>query len=165
MVSINSVILGGNLTRDPEVRYTPQGTAVARLGLAINQVYRTKDGEKKEDVCFVDVEVWARQAETCNEYLKKGRAVVVEGTLKLDTWTTNDGQKRSKLRVVGERMQLLGTRQAGGEGGPAGQSPPARTQPQAQEQQYEPTYSEAEPGPQYEDAGQPEPPAQDDIPF
>jgi len=74
MVSINTVILGGNLTRDPEVRYTPQGTAVARLGLAINQVYRTKDGEKREDVCFVDVEVWARQAETCGEYREERQA-------------------------------------------------------------------------------------------
>ncbi len=109
MVSINSVILGGNLTRDPEVRYTPQGTAVARLGLAVNQVYRTKDGEKKEDVCFVDVEVWARQAETCSEYLKKGRAVLVEGTLKLDTWTDRDGQKRSKHKVRARRVHFLST--------------------------------------------------------
>ena len=81
------------------------GTAVARLGLAVNQVYRTKDGEKKEDVCFVDVEVWARQAETCNEYLKKGRAVLVEGTLKLDTWTDREsGQKRSKHKVRARRV-------------------------------------------------------------
>lgn len=108
MVSVNTVILGGNLTRDPEVRYTPQGTAVARLGLAVNQVYRTKDGEKKEDVCFVDVEVWARQAETCNEYLKKGRAVLVEGTLKLDTWTDREsGQKRSKHKVRARRVHFL----------------------------------------------------------
>ncbi len=108
MVSINTVILGGNLTRDPEVRYTPQGTAVARLGLAVNQVYRTKDGEKKEDVCFVDVEVWARQAETCNEYLKKGSAVLVEGTLKLDTWTDREsGQKRSKHKIRARRVQFL----------------------------------------------------------
>ena len=110
MVSINSVILGGNLTRDPEVRYTPQGTAVARLGLAINQVYRTKDGEKKEDVCFVDVEVWARQAETCNEYLKKGRAVLVEGSLKLDTWTDREsGQKRTKHKIRARRVHFLFT--------------------------------------------------------
>lgn len=116
MVSINSVILGGNLTRDPEVRYTPQGTAVARLGLAINEVYRTKDGEKKEDVCFVDVEVWARQAETCGQYLKKGQPVLVEGTLKLDTWTDREsGQKRSKHKVRARRVQFLGTAGGGGE--------------------------------------------------
>ncbi len=108
MVSVNTVILGGNLTRDPEVRYTPQGTAVARLGLAVNQVYRTKDGEKKEDVCFVDVEVWARQAETCNEYLKKGRPVLVEGSLKLDTWTDREsGQKRSKHKIRARRVHFL----------------------------------------------------------
>ncbi|MDP8214125.1 MAG: single-stranded DNA-binding protein [Candidatus Euphemobacter frigidus] len=110
MVSINTVILGGNLTRDPEVRYTPQGTAVARLGLAINQVYRTKDGEKREDVCFVDVEVWARQAETCGEYLKKGSSVLIEGSLKLDTWTDREsGQKRSKHKIRARRVQFLST--------------------------------------------------------
>ena len=110
MVSVNTVILGGNLTRDPEVRYTPQGTAVARLGLAVNQVYRTKDGERKEDVCFVDVEVWARQAETCGEYLKKGSSVLIEGSLKLDTWTDKEsGQKRSKHKIRARRVQFLST--------------------------------------------------------
>ncbi len=115
MVNVNTVILGGNLTRDPEVRYTPQGTAVAKLGLAVNQVYRTRDGEKKEDVCFVDVDVWARQAETCGEYLKKGRAVLVEGSLKLDTWSDKEtGQKRSRHKVRARRVHFLG--------GPGGES-------------------------------------------
>jgi len=118
MVSVNTVILGGNLTRDPEVRYTPQGTAVARLGLAVNQTYRTKDGEKREDVCFIDVEVWARQAETCGEYLKKGSSILVEGTLKLDTWDDREtGKKRSKHKVRARRVQFLST-------GPRGESRP-----------------------------------------
>ena len=108
MVSVNSVILVGNLTRDPEVRYTPQGTAVARLGLAINQVYKTRDGERKEEVCFIDVEVWARQAETCGEYLKKGSSILVEGILKLDTWSDKEtGQKRSKHKIRARRVQFL----------------------------------------------------------
>jgi len=110
MVSINTVILGGNLTRDPEVRYTPQGTAVAKLGLAVNQTYRTKDGENREEVCFIDVDVWARQAETCGEYLKKGSSILVEGTLKLDTWDDREtGKKRSKHKIRARRVTFLST--------------------------------------------------------
>ena len=116
MVSINTVILGGNLTRDPEVRYTPQGTAVAKLGLAVNQTYRTKDGENREEVCFIDVDVWARQAETCGEYLKKGSSILVEGTLKLDTWDDREtGKKRSKHKIRARRVTFLST-------GPRGES-------------------------------------------
>ncbi len=114
MVSVNTVILGGNLTRDPEVRYTPQGTAVANFGLAISRTFRTKEGEQKEEVCFVDVETWGRQAETCGEYLKKGRPVLVEGNLKLDTWENKEGQKRSKHKVRAIRVQFLGGRPAAG---------------------------------------------------
>ena len=113
MVSINTVILGGNLTRDPEVRYTPQGTAVASFGLAVNRTFRTKEGEQKEEVCFVDVETWGRQAETCGEYLKKGRPVLVEGRLKLDTWENKEGQKRSKHKIRAIRVQFLGGRSGG----------------------------------------------------
>ena len=107
MVSVNSVILAGNLTRDPEVRYTPSGSAVANFGLAINRTYRTRDGEKKEEVNFFDVETWGRQAETCGEYLKKGSPVLVEGRLKQDTWENRDGQKRSKVRIRAMRVQFL----------------------------------------------------------
>ncbi len=108
MVSVNSVILAGNLTRDPEIRYTPQGTAVGRLGLAVSQKFKTKDGEQKEEVCFVDIEVWARQAETCGEYLKKGSSVLVEGRLKLDTWEDREsGQKRSKHKIRARRVHFL----------------------------------------------------------
>lgn len=110
MVSINTVILGGNLTRDPEVRYTPQGTAVATFGMAISRTFRTKEGEQKDEVCFIDVETWGRQAETCGEYLKKGRPVVVEGRLKLDTWENKEGQKRSKHKINALRVQFLGGR-------------------------------------------------------
>ncbi|CAN5663682.1 hypothetical protein BH20VER1_BH20VER1_31400 [soil metagenome] len=117
MASFNKVILMGNLTRDPEVRYTPKGSAVCDLGLAVNRIYSTDTGEKREEVTFVDVVLWARLAEIAGEYLKKGRPVLIEGRLQLDTWDDKQsGQKRSKLRVIGETMQLLGSRPQGGEG-------------------------------------------------
>lgn len=115
--SFNKVILVGNLTRDPEVRYTPKGSAVCDLGLAVNRQYSLEGGEKREEVTFVDVVLWARLAEIAGEYLKKGRPVLIEGRLQLDSWDDKQsGQKRSKLRVIGETMQLLGGRQGGGEG-------------------------------------------------
>jgi single-strand DNA-binding protein len=134
MASYNKVLLMGNLTRDPELKYTPKGMAVAELGLAVNREYTTDGGEKREEVTFVDVTVWGRQAETCGEYLKKGRPVFVEGRLQLDTWDDKQsGQKRSKLRVVAERVQFLGSprggdSEGGGEGGGSArpQSRPAR---------------------------------------
>jgi single-strand DNA-binding protein len=114
MASFNKVILLGNLTRDPEVRYTPKGSAVCDLGLAVNRVYTLDSGEKREEVTYVDVVLWARLAEIAGEYLKKGRPVFIEGRLQLDTWDDKQsGQKRSKLRVIGETMQLLGSRPAG----------------------------------------------------
>jgi single-strand DNA-binding protein len=116
MASFNKVILVGNLTRDPEVRYTPKGSAVCDLGLAVNRNYTTDTGEKREEVTFVDVVLWARLAEIAGEYLKKGRPVLIEGRLQLDSWDDKQsGQKRTKLRVIGETMQLLGSRQGGGE--------------------------------------------------
>ena len=110
MANFNKVILLGNLTRDPEVRYTPKGTAVAEVGLAINRFIPASDGgEKREETTFVDVTLWGRTAEIAGEYLKKGRPVLIEGRLQLDTWDDKtSGQKRSKLKVVGESMQLLG---------------------------------------------------------
>jgi len=117
MASFNKVILLGNLTRDPEVRYTPKGSAVCDLGIAVNRVYTTDSGEKREEVTYVDVVLWARLAEIAGEYLKKGRPVFIEGRLQMDTWDDKQsGQKRTKLRVVGESMQLLGSRPAGGGG-------------------------------------------------
>ncbi len=117
MASFNKVILVGNLTRDPEVRYTPKGSAVCDLGLAVNRQYSLENGEKREEVTFVDVVLWARLAEIAGEYLKKGRPVLIEGRLQLDSWDDKQsGQKRSKLRVVGETMQLLGSRPGSGGG-------------------------------------------------
>jgi len=120
MASFNKVILLGNLTRDPEVRYTPKGSAVCDLGIAINRQYTLDSGEKREEVTFVDVVLWARLAEIAGEYLKKGRPIFIEGRLQLDTWDDKQsGQKRSKLRVIGETMQLLGGRPPGAAGGAA----------------------------------------------
>jgi single-strand DNA-binding protein len=121
MANLNKVMLMGNLTRDPEVRYTPKGTAVAELGLAINRVYTADNNEKREETTFVDVTLWGRTAEIAGEYLKKGRPVFIEGRLQLDTWDDKQtGQKRSKLKVVGEAMQLMGSRGDGGGGGGGG---------------------------------------------
>ena len=118
MASFNKVILLGNLTRDPEIRYTPKGSAVCDLGIAINRQYTLENGERREEVTYVDVVLWARLAEIAAEYLKKGRPVFIEGRLQLDTWDDKQsGQKRSKLRVIGENMQMLGSWGAGGGGG------------------------------------------------
>ena len=130
MASFNKVILLGNLTRDPEVRYTPKGSAVCDLGLAVNRQYTLDSGEKREEVTFVDVVLWARLAEIAGEYLKKGRPVFIEGRLQLDTWDDKQsGQKRSKLRVIGETMQLLGGRPPGAGGGGSEASESRKTTP------------------------------------
>ena len=124
MASFNKVILLGNLTRDPQVRYTPSGTAVAEIGLAVNRYWFDKQtNSRREETTFVDVTLWGREAEVAGEYLAKGRSVLVEGRLQLDSWDDKTtGQKRSKLRVVGERMQMLGSRSDGGSGGGGGGS-------------------------------------------
>jgi len=98
----------GNLTADPELRYTPNGTAVADLRMAVNREFSSKEGERKSETLFVDVVTWARTAENCSQYLSKGRPVMVEGRLKLDTWENQQGEKRSKIRVVAENVQFLG---------------------------------------------------------
>ena len=117
MASFNRVILVGNLTRDPELRYIPSGTAVSDIGLAVND--RIKRGDQwVDETTFVDITLWGRTAEVANEYLSKGSSVLIEGRLKFDTWE-KDGQKRSKLRVIGEKMQMLGARGEGGGGGGA----------------------------------------------
>ena len=132
MASFNKVILLGNVTRDPEIRYTPKGTAVTELGMAVNRVYSTDSGEKREEVLFVDVTLWGRTAEIAGEYLKKGRPVLIEGRLQLDTWDDKQsGQKRSKLKVVADGLQLIGGRPPGSSGGPAesSESRPTKTAP------------------------------------
>ena len=116
MANFNKVLLMGNLTRDPEVRYTPKGTAIATLGLAVNRTWSTETGEKKEEVTFVDVDVWGRQAETIGQYMSKGRPIFIEGRLKLDQWDDKEsGQKRSKLKVVCENFQFIGAPKGGAE--------------------------------------------------
>ena len=152
MASFNRVILVGNLTRDPELRYIPSGTAVSDIGLAVND--RVKRGDQwVEEPVFVDVTLWGRTAEIANEYLSKGSPVLVEGRLKLDRWE-KDGQKHSKLKVIGERLQMLGAREAGRGGGGGGRS--SRGGPAGDE----PSYDDSE---QYTPAGGP--PPNDDIPF
>jgi single-strand DNA-binding protein len=151
MASYNKVILVGNLTRDPELRYTPKGMAIAKIGLAVNRNWTTESGEKKEEVTFVDVDAFGRQAETLAQYMKKGSPLLVEGRLKLDQWDDKQtGQKRSKLGVVVEGFQFLGggNREGGGGGGEAPRRPAAA--PSA------PAPSSAEPD---------MPPADDDVPF
>lgn len=130
MASFNKVILLGNLTRDPEVRYTPKGSAVCDLGIAVNRQYTLDSGEKREEVTFVEVVLWSRLAEIAGEYLKKGRPVFIEGRLQLDTWDDKQsGQKRSKLRVIGETMQLLGRPPGAGGAAEGGESRSSKTTP------------------------------------
>ena len=105
--SLNRVFLIGNLTRDPELRYLPSGQAVATFTLAVNRVYNSQTGEKKEDTCFIRIVVWARRAEVCNEYLKKGSPVCVEGRLQSRNWEAQDGTKRSSIEVVANSVQFL----------------------------------------------------------
>lgn len=122
MANLNKVLLLGNVTRDPEVRYTPKGSAVCDLGVAVNRAYTTDTGEKREEVTFVDVTLWGRTAEVASEYLKKGRPVFIEGRLQMDSWDDKQtGQKRTRLRVVAENMQLLGGRSPGGTGDTGGE--------------------------------------------
>ncbi|MCA9214195.1 MAG: single-stranded DNA-binding protein [Planctomycetales bacterium] len=150
MASYNRVVLVGNLTRDIELKYTPSGLAVTDIGLAVNDRKKTQTGEWVDETTFVDITLWGRQAEVAGEYLSKGSSVLIEGRLKLDTWET-DGQKRSKLRVVGERMQMLGGRSGGGGGGPHNRS-------QSQDNEYS---QAAGPG----SSSQHDEPSDSDIPF
>jgi single-strand DNA-binding protein len=135
MASFNKVILVGNLTRDPELRYTPKGTAVAKLTLAVNRTWKSETGESKEEVSFVDVDVWGRQAEVIAQYMRKGRPLLVEGRLKQDTWedkTTH--QKQSKLKVVLESFSFIDSNRpegGGGGGAPASDAPRRQSPPPA----------------------------------
>ena len=151
MANFNKVILAGNLTRDPELRYTPKGTAVARLGVAINRRWKSETGEMKEEVTFVDVDAFGKTAETIAQYLKKGRPILMEGRLRYETWEDKQtNQKKSKLGVVMETFQFLDSGRANeGGGAPAApRSAPANAAPAA-----EPADSDA---PQHEG---------DDVPF
>jgi single-strand DNA-binding protein len=147
MANFNKVLLMGNLTRDPEVRYTPKGTAVAKIGLAVNEVYSTDQGEKKEFTTFVDIDVWGRQAETLAQYVSKGSPLFVEGRLRLDTWDDKEsGQKRSKLKVVCDRFQFIGAPRGKAEftdQPPAAKAPSSRPAP-APATSEEPSAAETE---------------------
>ena len=160
MASYNKVLLMGNLTRDPEVRYTPKGTAIATVGLAVNRRWTTETGEQKEEVTFVDVEVWGRQAETVGQYLSKGKPIFVEGRLRLDSWEDKEsGQKKSKLKVVCERFQFIGASTGRQE---------FKDQPPSDEGPARPTSRGGQPAAAPPDRGaEPEPPAveDDNIPF
>jgi single-strand DNA-binding protein len=152
MPNLNKVMLMGNLTRDPEIKYTPSGTAVADISLAINRTFKVNE-EKREETTFVDITLWGRIAEIVGEYCKKGNPLYVEGRLQLEQWDDKEsGQKRSKLKVVGETIQLLG-------GKPQGNSSSHEEKPNGAEK---PQYTRRKPAPK--------PPAdtdaaQDDIPF
>ncbi len=165
MASLNKVMLIGNLTRDPEIKYTPKGTPIAQVGLAVNRNWTNEAGEKQEEVTFVDVELFGKTAELAGKYLKKGRPVFIEGRLKLDSWDDKTtGQKRSKMKVIGEHMQFLGSRDGGGGGG-------------GSEGGEHDDYSDSRPARAARPAGKPAPPpqrapadpdldaAEDDIPF
>lgn len=133
MPNLNKVLLMGNLTRDPEVKYTPKGTAVAGFGMAINRQWNNEAGEKMEEVTFVDVEFWGKQGEVIGEYVHKGDPIYAEGRLKLDTWDDKaTGQKRSKLRIVGESFQFLKHKEGGGRQPRDEDAPPQARQQQRQ---------------------------------
>lgn len=128
MASFNKVILVGNLTKDPELRYTPQGTAVVNLRIAVNRKFKDKNQELKEEVCFVTAVVWDKQAETCNQYLHKGSQILVEGRLQSRSWEDNTGQKRSVIDVRAERVQFLGS-PAGAKSQNSAQEAPVQGEP------------------------------------
>jgi single-strand DNA-binding protein len=130
MASFNKVILAGNLTRDPELRYTPKGSAVAKIGLAVNRTWKSEAGETKEEVSFIEIEAWGRQAEVIAQYMRKGRPLLVEGRLKQDTWEDkNTHQKQSKLKVVLEGFSFIDSK--GTEAAPAPGEAPRRPAPPA----------------------------------
>jgi single-strand DNA-binding protein len=131
MANFNKVLLMGNLTKDPELRYTPQGIAVVNLRLAVNRRFRDKNQEQKDEVCFITAVVWDKQAETCNQYLHKGSPIFVEGRLQSRSWEDNSGQKRNVIEVRAERVQFLG-------------AAPAKTGPLTEDQpQQEPSTQDA----------------------
>ncbi len=154
MASFNKVILAGNLTRDPQLRYTPKGTAIANFGLAVNRTWKTETGETKEEVTFVDVDAFGRQAEVVAQYMKKGRPFLVEGRLKLDSWEDkNTHQKQSKLKVVLEGFSFIDSQRTGETGGV-----PVSSQPRS------PGHgADSPPLPAPEPDGPP--PSEDDVPF
>lgn len=159
MRGFNKVIIAGNLTADPELKYTPKGTAIARLRLAVNRSYKTDTGETREEVTYVDVDAWGQQGEVISQYFRKGKPILVEGRLKLDTWDDKaTGQKRSKLGVVLESFTFLDARaqDGGGVGGGAPVPPPSRPRPSQPQASAPPSAQESDGPPPIEE---------DDVPF
>jgi single-strand DNA-binding protein len=154
MAGFNRVVLLGNLTRDPQLKYLPNNTAVCEFGLAVNRRWRDRDGNQREDVCFVDMAAFGRPGETINQYMSKGRQILIEGRLKFDSWTGQDGTKRSKLSVVVENFTFVGSRDTAGSGAPAGARDDRRS-----------TSPPQGPGPPEGPAPDEGPPSGDDIPF
>jgi single-strand DNA-binding protein len=160
MASFNKVILLGNLTRDPELRYTPKGMAVARLGMAVNRSYKSESGETREEVTFIDIDAWGKQAELISQYLRKGSPLFMEGRLKLDQWDDKQsGQKVTKLRVVMETFQFVGGPRSGE--GPGGGGPGPSTGPSSAPAPRPARPAAPAPAP---DSDGP-PPEDDDVPF
>jgi single-strand DNA-binding protein len=155
MAGFNRVVLLGNLTRDPQLKYLPNNTAVCEFGLAMNRQWRDADGNQRDEVCFVDVAAFGRRGETINQYMSKGRQILIEGRLKFDSWTSQDGTKRSKLSVVVDNFTFVGSRDASGGGGaPVGARDDRRSAPPPQA-----------PGPSDGPVLDEGPPSGDDIPF
>jgi single-strand DNA-binding protein len=179
MSNFNKVFLMGRLTRDPELRYTPQGTAVSDIGLAVNREYTHQSGERKKETVFVDVTLWKKQAEICCQYLRKGSPIFIEGRLSMDSWEGQDGQKRTKMRVVAENFQFIGGgRGSGGDapvpdaenGSADGPPPPASPSESRRGGDYGANYRrpklvEPVPGASSPGGDEDEPPKEDDIPF
>ncbi|MEI6176085.1 MAG: single-stranded DNA-binding protein [Verrucomicrobiota bacterium] len=160
MANLNKVMLIGNLTRDPELRYTPKGTAVADITLAINRIWNNEQNQKQEETIFVDVTLWGRQAELAQQYLTKGRGVYIEGRLQMDTWDDKEtGKKRSKLKVIGETLQFLPDGRSSAGGAPHAASAPQQSSrpPQQQPRQSPPQGASAAPADEFQE--------EDEIPF
>jgi len=172
MATLNKVFLMGRLTRDPELRYTPQGVPVTDLGLAVNREFTPSGGgEKRKDTLFIDVTVWKKQAEICCQYLKKGQPIFIEGRLQMDSWE-KDGKKNTKIRVVAENFQFLGGPGGGGRGAGGGDGPPQEMEEaggRAASGDYGASYRRpavaAENGPGGAPNGDFEAPRDEDIPF
>jgi len=140
MPDLNKVFLAGRLTRDPELRYLPSGTAVCKMGLAVSRFYKTRDGEKREETLFINITAWGKTGEFCNEYLRKGRPILVEGQLRSNDYVDKEGNKRTGFEISADRIQQMDWEDRGGSSGPA-----SRPQPREIEE--------------------PVPEAEDDIPF
>ncbi len=166
MPNLNRVMLMGNLTRDPELRYTPSNTAVAQIGLAINYRWKDQNGEQREEVTFIDCEAWGRTAEVINQYLRKGRPIYVEGRLKLDQWQDKEGNSRSKLKVVVENFQFLDSKGSGGGDGEGGGGNYNRSPSQGQQRPPQQQRPSQPPPQQQQPPSEPyQPVDEDNIPF